>query len=266
MSLKITSTANPNVKRILQLRERKDRDASGLTVVEGVAEVSLAFASNVVFKEVWMCSEIGSSKEIQEVVENLAKRGTPIFDTSKSIYEKISYGERREGILAVCEVPRRSLADLQQSGNPFYVVVEQVEKPGNLGAILRTCDAAGVSALIVCDPKTDMYNPNVIRASLGTVFSVPVATATNTQALEFLKACRAQVLAAVVEAKTVYTKVDMKTPLAIVLGTEHEGLSDFWIKHADVKARIPMEGKVNSLNVSTTAAIIIYEALRQRKT
>lgn len=263
---KITSTANPQVKKIGRLRERKERDASGLTIVEGVAEVALALASDVVLKEVWTCLEMARSKEAGVVLEKLAKRAVPMFDTSRSVYEKISYGERQEGLLAVCETPRRSLADLKPTANPLYIVVEQVEKPGNLGAILRTCDSAGVNGLIVSDPKTDIYNPNVVRASLGTVFSCPVVAASNDDTLKFLKRYGAQVLAAVVEAKTVYTKIDMKTPLAIVLGTEHEGLSEFWLKNADLKARIPMKGAANSLNVSTTAAILIYEVLRQRKT
>jgi TrmH family RNA methyltransferase len=176
----------------------------------------------------------------------------------------MSHREGPDGWLGVFPIPQRSLDDLKLGESPLVIIAESVEKPGNLGAILRTADAAGVDALLVCDPRVDLWNPNVIRASRGAVFAVPTVEVDNASALAWLKSKGMQVLAATPSAEMSYTAVDLTRPSAIAVGTEDDGLSDFWLSNADLKVLIPMLGKVNSLNVSVSTALITYEALRQR--
>jgi TrmH family RNA methyltransferase len=183
---------------------------------------------------------------------------------SRPVFEKMSYRDNPDGWLAVFSIPHASLDDLKLSEMPLVIVAESVEKPGNLGAILRTADAAQVDALLVCDPRVDVWNPNVVRASRGAVFNVPVVECENSSALEWLKMRKMRILAATPSADNIYSDVDMRQPIAIVVGTEDKGLSDFWVSKADVKIKIPMLGKVNSLNVSVSTALIVYEAVRQR--
>jgi TrmH family RNA methyltransferase len=178
----------------------------------------------------------------------------------------MSYRENPDGWLAVFSIPRLSLEDLSLGKYPLIIVAESIEKPGNLGAILRTADAARVDAVLVCDPRVDAFSPNVVRASRGTVFTVPVVETKSTQALIYLQQHGIQVLAATPSAEAEYTRQDLRAPLAVAVGTEDEGLSELWMKHADVRVRIPMLGRVNSLNVSIATALIIYEAVRQRQT
>ena len=166
--------------------------------------------------------------------------------------------------MGIFPIPHASLDDLKLSRSPLLIVAESIEKPGNLGAMLRTADAAGVDALLLCDPRVDTWNPNVVRASRGAVFSVPVIECDNASALEWLKKGRIRVLAATPSADVMYSNVDMREPVAIAVGTEDEGLTDFWLTDADVKVKIPMMGEVNSLNVSVSTALIVYEAVRQR--
>jgi TrmH family RNA methyltransferase len=188
-----------------------------------------------------------------------------VFDTSCSVFDKIAYGDRKDGVVALVEPPELKLSDLNLKENPLIVVFERVEKPGNLGAVLRTADGAGVDALIVTDALVDPFNPNVIRASLGAAFSVPTVVCTNEEAAAFFRAKAIATVAAVVQAEDFYDKRDWATPSAIILGSEEKGLSPFWLKNADVTVRIPMLGKVDSLNVSVSAAVMIYEAVRQRR-
>jgi TrmH family RNA methyltransferase len=176
----------------------------------------------------------------------------------------MSYRENPDGWLAVFPIPQASLADLRLSAMPLVILTESVEKPGNLGAILRTADAARVDALLVCNPRVDLWNPNVVRASRGAVFSVPAVECDNPSALEWLGQRQILVLAATPSAPKVYSEIDLSQPVAVAVGTEDEGLSDFWMSRADVQVRIPMMGKVNSLNVSVSTAVILYEAVRQR--
>jgi TrmH family RNA methyltransferase len=201
-------------------------------------------------------------KKISDIVK--AGKGK-VFSISDKIFEKVCYGERDGDPLAVVKVKPKAWDDLPKTKNPLYVVIESVEKPGNLGAILRTCDAAGVTGVIVCENKTDMYNPNVIRASLGTVFSVQVISSSNEAALDFLKEHDVSICAALPSAKQTYLKYDFNQPTAIVLGEEHHGLSDFWDKNCTAKLSIPMKGAADSLNVSASTAILVFEALRQRQ-
>jgi len=184
---KITSLANPRVKYLVKLRSHKERDASGLTIVEGDNELLRAMEAGITFKEVFLCDDLLAHRpEAKSLADRCRGLKAIVYETTKEVFLKISYGERQEGVLAVCEVPRRTLTDLSFKKEPFLVVIEGVEKPGNIGAILRSCDGAGVDGMILCDSRTDLYNPNVIRASLGTVFSLSVVVSSNEEALSFL--------------------------------------------------------------------------------
>jgi RNA methyltransferase, TrmH family len=253
----ITSLQNSRVKQIVKLRDdKKQRQREGLMLVEGYDEISLALAAGF-FPRTLLIAPGLAHREIKGVAAETLTVSTMVF-------EKISYRENPDGWLAVFHIPRNSLDDLQLSKSPLVVVAESVEKPGNLGAILRTADAAGVDAVLVCDPRVDAYSPNVVRASRGTIFTVPVVETKGAQALVFLQRHGIRILAATPSAEAEYTRQDLHSPLAVVVGTEAEGLSDFWMNQADIKVKIPMKGKVNSLNVSIATALIIYEAVRQR--
>lgn len=267
-SRRITSLTNPKIKKAVRLRASKERQAEGATIVEGDKEISRALEGKVFFQEVYVCPELfAGTREAASrrlLLDRLAASSISIYETTKAVFSKIAYGDRQEGILAVCKTPRYSWTDMRLEEIPLLVVVESVEKPGNLGAILRTCDGAGVDGVIVCDPKTDLYNPNVIRASLGTIFSVPTVVSSSAETFDFLKSKGVVVCAASPEAKDIYTRVNLKGPLAVVVGSEEEGLSDFWMKNSDLQVKIPMRGCADSLNVSSSTAILLYEALRQR--
>jgi TrmH family RNA methyltransferase len=261
---KITSPQNSGVKRVARLRAKKGRDAKNLTIVEGVREVRQAIGAGLRFACAYVCSE-GIYRCPPEIVAELEGAKVKVFEASCSVYGKIAYGDRTEGVLALVEPRELRLTDLKLSEKPLVVVLESVEKPGNLGAVLRTCDGAGVDALIVCDERTDIHNPNVVRASLGTIFSVPTVSCSSREAVDFLKARGIRSFATVVQAGQFYYDTNLRQPCAIVLGSEQEGLSEFWLKNADEKVRIPMLGKADSLNVSVSAAVMIYEGVRQRK-
>ncbi len=253
----ITSLQNPRVKYIVKLRDdKRQRRQDGLMLVEGYDEIQLAVSAGYKPQTLLSAPELVS----RQIDGNAAESIT----VNRAVFEKMSYRENPDGWLAVFPIPRVSLDDLKLSEFPLVVVAESVEKPGNLGAILRTADAAGVDALLVCDPRVDVWNPNVVRASRGAVFSVPVVEGDNVSAWEWLKRRGIRLLAATPSAETLYTDANMRDPLAIAVGTEDEGLTDFWMSNADVRIKIPMMGKVNSLNVSVSTALILYEAVRQR--
>ncbi|MBF0330769.1 MAG: RNA methyltransferase [Candidatus Omnitrophica bacterium] len=260
---KISSLQNAGIKRVVRLRTKKSREARGLTIVEGNREVRQAFLAGLRFHSVYICRE-GVYHVDEALAKELLDARVKIYDTGCAVFGKMSYGDRVDGILGLVERPEVTLENLKLSANPLIVVMEGVEKPGNLGAVLRTCDGAGVEALIVCDEKTDIYNPNVIRASLGAVFAVQTVSCTNKEAVEFLRMKGVKTFAAVVQAKEFYYDKDLSGPCAIVMGSEQDGLSDLWRRSADDAVRIPMCGKVDSLNVSVSAAVMVYEALRQR--
>ena len=255
----ITSLQNPRVKHIVRLRdEKRQRRADGLMLVEGYDEIQLALSAGHQPRTVLSAPEL-ISRQI-DVAQTEAERIT----VNRAVFEKISYRENPDGWLAVFPIPQDSLEDLKLSDSPLVIVAESVEKPGNLGAILRSADAARVDALLVCDPRVDPWNPNVVRASRGAVFSVPVIECDNAAALEWLRRAGIHILAATPSADVVYSDVDLRQPTVIAVGTEDEGLTDFWMSRADLKVRIPMNGRVNSLNVSVSTALILYEAVRQR--
>lgn len=240
----ITSLQNDKVKEIvsLQTKSRKRRE-SGLFVVEGGREYERALSCGY------------------QAVEVFRKN----VDVSAAVFEKIAYREGTEDVVAVMKAKHHDLKKIEAGDNPLVIVLESVEKPGNLGAVLRTADAAGVTAVIVCDPLTDLYNPNLIRASLGAVFSVPVAVCSSQDAHEWIKAHGLRILTAQLQDSSLYYDTDMTVPTAIVFGTEDKGLSDFWREKSDAKIRIPMAGLMDSLNVSVSAAILAFEAVRQRQ-
>lgn len=257
MAPEIISPQNERIKYVIRLREKRYRQREGRMLVEGGYELTLALQSGLQPWQVFLCEELAS--EAIPLPENL--RPTTV---SRPVFEKISYRENPDGWLAIFPTPRHRLEDLSLSRLPLLILVESVEKPGNLGAILRTADAAGVDGVLICDPRTDLHNPNVVRASRGTVFTVRSVETNNDAALAFLRSHRVPLLAATPQAETAYTSLDFRQPICIAVGKEDEGLSSFWLNHADWQAHIPMHGKVNSLNVSTATAILLYEVLRQR--
>ena len=253
----ITSLQNPRVKHLVRLRdEKRQRREDGLMLVEGYDEIQLALSAGHKPRTILSAPEL-TSRQIH--VPN-----AEIITVNHPVFEKISYRENPDGWLAVFPIPRASLDSLKLSEAPLVIVAESVEKPGNLGAILRTADAAHADALLVCNPRVDLWNPNVVRASRGAVFSVPTVECDNASALEWLKRREIRLLAATPSATKTYSDLDLTQPVAIAVGTEDEGLTDFWMSNADVKVKIPMMGKVNSLNVSVSTALILYEAVRQR--
>ncbi len=260
----ITSKENPRIKEAVKLRQRKERDSQKLFIVEGCRELSLALSSSVILKEVFYCPELLDKKEAY-LIDQSAKKGAKITEVNKNVFLKISYGERQEGVLALAEQKPLKLNAVSLSKNPLIIAVESLEKPGNLGAVLRSCDAAGVELLIVCDSKTDIFNPNCIRASLGAFFSVPVIEETSQNTIAWLKKNNLKIFLAMPDAETEYTKADFSRPSAVVLGSEHKGLAGQWLEAPALKIKIPMKGKSNSLNVAQAATILIYEAIRQRK-
>jgi TrmH family RNA methyltransferase len=226
-------------------------------LVEGAYEIEIAMQSGLAPHTVYMSHEVADDRKL-----NFSN--TELVTVSSQVFAKISYRDNPDGWMAVFPIPHRTLEELTLPVYPFVILAESVEKPGNLGAILRTADAAGVDALLVCDPRVDIFNPNVVRASRGTVFTVPVVQISNQQALEWLRKNNIKVMAATPSASKVFSDLDLRGSTAIAVGTEDEGLSDFWLSHANEKVLIPMKGKVNSLNVAASVAIIVYEVVRQR--
>ena len=260
---KIISLQNPRIKNIVRLSKARERREQNLMIVEGFREISMAFHSGFEIKELYFTRETNLHDEALGLLDKLPK-STIVIEVSKAVFEKIAYRENSDGLLALAVPKYLSPNDLKLSSNPLILVLESVEKPGNLGAILRTADAAALDAIIVCDPQTDIYNPNVIRSSLGCIFSQQVATCTTNEAIIYLKKKGIKSFAASLTASQYYHETDLKGPSAIVMGTEADGLTDTWLKDADSQIKIPMKGKVDSLNVSTSAAILVFEAQRQR--
>jgi TrmH family RNA methyltransferase len=258
---RITSLQNNRIKNIVRLSEKaRERKAQNRFVIEGAREMSLALAGKYELEEVYVCPELFIKTDYPDVL----KDGENVFEVNKDVFQKIAYRESSDGILALAKPQSHTLQNLNLPENPFVIVLESVEKPGNLGAILRTADAAKVDAVIVCDPLTDIYNPNTIRSSVGCLFTVPVAVGTNEETMQFLKNATIQTFAAELTAAEWYQEADFTASSAIILGTEADGLTDFWLTHADKRIKIPMRGVIDSLNVSVSTAVITFEAMRQR--
>ncbi len=262
MAEKITSAKNERIKRVVKLQEKaSERKSTGTFIVEGLREISLALDNHYQPTQVFVCAESGGLASIQSL--GLPAK-TSVFETSKEAFAKLAYRENRDGLVAVMQAKTHHLDSLTLPKKPLIIVLESVEKPGNLGAVLRTADAAAVHAVIVCDPATDIYNPNVIRSGIGCSFAVQIAIADTSEAIAYLKQKRIKTFAAALSASNRYDQVNYCEPSAIVMGTEANGLSQTWLDEADEHIIIPMLGQHDSLNVSTSTAVIVFEAMRQR--
>ncbi len=260
----ISSLVNPRVKAAVRLRDRRERDETGFTIVDGVREISRAIASGTSVEEAFVCDEGIRTEEARALVDRLRSTEARTWQVTPAVLEKVAFGERAEGVIAIVRTPLLDLTELHIPSDPLLAVIEAVEKPGNLGAILRSADGAGVDALIVADPRTDPFNPNAIRASLGTIFALPMAAATATDTRQWLAGHRIRIVAARVDADRLHSEADLTGPLAIVLGSEASGLSSAWAGFEVEPIRLPMLGVADSLNVSAAAAVLFYEARRQR--
>ncbi|MEI2776624.1 MAG: TrmH family RNA methyltransferase [Tetrasphaera sp.] len=261
--LLITSPANPRLKQVIALRTRRGRTASGLTCVEGRDELALALGAGVLPRTLFHCAELmapgGGS-----VVDDVRTRGAETVALGRAAFEKVAYREGPDGFLAVVASPGIALGDLEVAAGGLILIAQAIEKPGNLGAMLRTADAAGVAAVIAADPVTDWGNPNVIRASKGTVFSVPVASADTATTLTWLAERRYVLVATTPATELLHTQAELTGSIAVAVGAEKWGLDAAMLAAATIRVRIPMAGRADSLNAATSAAIVLYEAIRQR--
>jgi TrmH family RNA methyltransferase len=249
----------------MRLRGRREREATGLTLIDGARETARALAGGARIREAFVSAQYCVDDECRATLAALEGAAVRLWELGPEAFAKLAYGDRLDGIVSVADAPLHRLDDLKLPANPLIGVIEGVEKPGNLGAVLRTADGAGLSAVIVAEPGTDLLNPNVIRASLGTIFTVPVAVASTGDVLTWLREHGIAIVAARVQASVDYTRADYTKPTAIALGSEARGLSDAWAELADTSVHIPMLGVADSLNVSATAAVLFYEANRQRQ-
>ncbi len=286
---KISSLQNPRVKQLVKLRDRRPRDEAGVFLVEGYREIRRALEKKVVLTEIYSSPEWFLGENEPALIAEAEAAGAQAFELTKEAFAKVAYRERPDGLLAVAPQWKKTLADLEEivgrgrrtpplEGHmdpagfsdpalqhaPLLLVVEAIEKPGNLGTILRSADAAGCDAVIVCDPVTDIFNPNVVRASTGVLFSVPLVVEESARVLAWLREKKIRIVATTPAAEKIYTQADLRGPLAIVMGSEQYGLSDFWLKQADLPVRIPMAGQADSLNVAMATIITLFEAVRQR--
>ena len=262
--LLLTSAKNPRIKQVCSLRERKERDKEGVTILEGYRELSRAHLLGIRIRECYFCPELFLGENEYSLLEDLQKSGAEVFQTTEAILTKLAYRDRPEGLIAVAEMRKKGLESIPLKENGLYLVAETIEKPGNLGSILRSADAVNATGVIICNRQTDIFNPNVIRASTGAIFSVPLAETSSEEAMEFLRKNGIKTLAATPHTDKIYTETDMTGPIAIVVGAEQFGLSDYWMNGADLQVVIPMLGKMDSLNVATAATLLLYEAARQR--
>ncbi len=265
MLKQLTSPQNPLIKNIAVLGAKaRDRREQGLFVAEGLREVELALRSGFEAEVVLFEEAVTPFSIVEKLLKNAVSQPTELIATNTQVFEKIAYRTGVPNVVAVFKMKTTSLADLSLSDNPLLLIMESVEKPGNLGAMLRTADAAGVDAVLVCDPHTDIFNPNAIRASLGAIFTVPVVALPSEEAAAFLRSNNIKIMATWLEAASSLYATDLRQPLAFVLGAEATGISKFWVEQADERIIIPMSGQVDSLNVSASAAIVLFEAVRQR--
>lgn len=252
----LSSTQNPRIKRLIALTQKSaERRREGVFVVEGRREIDHCVEAGFEVETLFYCPTLCPT------LPDCTATAVPV---SERVYARIAYREGTEGLIAVVRARRLGLADLRLGATPLIIVVESVEKPGNLGAILRTADAAAVDAVVVCDPLTDLYNPNLLRASLGAAYTVPCVACSTEECIAYLKARHIRILTAQLQDSHLYYDTDMRQPTALVMGTEATGLTPAWREAADAHIRIPMLGRLDSLNVSVSTAVLVYEAVRQR--
>jgi TrmH family RNA methyltransferase len=253
----ITSKSNPKIKNVVKLQKSSERREQNRIIIEGRREIERAVACGFVVDTLFICNDI-----LKESVNIAANH---VEEVTLEVFEKIAYREGSDGLLAVAIPKYADLKSFKPKKNPLIIVLETVEKPGNLGAIMRTADAAGVDAVIIADPRTDLYNPNAIRASIGTIFSVPLFASSSEECINWLKENNIKIYCTYLKASIDYLEADFKQGSAIVMGTEATGISDIWVDAADQNLIIPMNGIADSLNVSVTTAIVVFEAIRQRR-
>lgn len=265
---KITSSKNEKIKKIIKLKDKNKREKYSSFLIEGYREISRAVQSNVQIESLFICPSLFLKDNEPVLIEKIKNDKIPIFDCLEDIFRKISYRDRPDGLIAIakqfnCDIDNLKTI-IKNKKNPFLIVLEGIEKPGNLGTILRTADAAGVDAVIVADPMTDIFNPNVVRASIGTLFTVPIFVCESTKILTFLKENNIEIIATSPNSKIIYTHVNLNKSIAIAFGTEQLGLSKIWMENSNTLVRIPMVGNVDSLNVASATTILLYETVRQR--
>jgi TrmH family RNA methyltransferase len=261
----ISSLQNPRVKQIVKWRDRPDRDRDQVVLIEGYRALLRALAGSYPVQEVYICPELFQGENEEALLQRLQQQGARIYQVFEPAFRKMAYRDRPEGLLGIGPQQHRTLQQLPKPEKAaFYLVTEQIEKPGNLGTIMRSADAVQVDGLILCDSRTDLYNPNVVRASTGNLFTLPIAEASSDEAIAWLKALGVQIYVASPHVDELYTDIDMTVPLAIVVGAEQFGLSKTWLDAADGKLRLPMLGEADSLNVATATALLLYECVRQR--
>jgi TrmH family RNA methyltransferase len=263
---KISSLQNPRIKQLVKLRDRRPRDDAGVFLVEGYREIRRALEKGVMLRELYFAPDWFLGENESALIAQAESSGALLFELTRDAFAKVAYRERPDGLLAVAPQWKRTLDDLTLPAIPFLLVVEAIEKPGNLGTILRSADAAGCDAVIVCDPVTDIFNPNVVRASTGVLFSVPLVVTDGAKVHAWLKQRGVRTVATTPAAEKIYSDVDLRGPLAIVMGSEQYGLSAFWLQNSDMSVRIPMAGQADSLNVAMATIITLFEAVRQRST
>ena len=258
----VTSAQNPKIKDLLALQEKsKERRKKGLFVVEGRRELLHCIEAGYDPYTIFICRDIISEEDLKTITD---KCSCSVIEIPRHLYDKVAYRGGTEGIIAELKCKEKKLEDLKLKDNPLIIVLESVEKPGNLGAVLRSADASGADAVIVCDPLTDLYNPNLIRSSIGGIFTVQTATATSEDTINWLKNNKIKIYTAQLQDSEWYYDTDMTGGTAIIMGTEATGLTNIWRNAADAHIKIPMLGKLDSLNVSVSAAILLFEAVKQR--
>ena len=257
----VVSLQNQRVKKAVKLRDRGGRDDQQRIVIDGLREIGLALNAALQWSEAFACEEM-LCDPARALLAELSAAGADIVHVSAPVFQKLAFGDRSEGVVAIAQTPVRTLPMLHLPAAPIVAVLESLEKPGNVGAILRSADAAGVSAVIVADPRTDLYNPNAIRASQGAIFTTPVAACSKDDVLAWLRVNQFRILAARIDAQIEYNDADFQPPCAIVLGSEASGLSKVWDSDDITAIRLPMRGTVDSLNVSVTAGVLFYKAMR----
>lgn len=266
---RINSLSNNKIKYLIALRKASRRRKEGVVIIEGQKEILQAIKANVDVVNYYFCKELIINKFKTTLKLFLEKEGELLrykgIEVSRKVFQKISYKDKPDGVFVLAKRPQLELHQLKLSTRPLVLVLESVEKPGNLGAMLRTADATQVEAVLLCNASTDIYNPNSIRASLGAIFTVPTLTCSNEEALAWLLKNKINIYAAGLEASIDYKQPDYKKSSAIVIGTEHDGLSSFWLQNSKQNIKIPMQGEMDSLNASVSAAVILYEALRERE-
>ncbi len=265
----ITSDKNKKIKKIIKLKNKNKREKYSLFLIEGFRELEKAINSKIKIESLFVCKTFLLKSSKYALIEQIKNSSIPIYECTKQVFEKISYRDTPDGLIAIAKSFKKELKELKaiikDKKDPLIVVLQAIEKPGNLGAILRVAAAIKVDAIVVCDPKTDIFNPNVVRSSVGSLFTIPIFVSDSKNIISFLNENKIDIVSTTSHAKVIYTDIDFKKPVALVFGTEKDGLSDIWMKHSKCLVKIPIYGDIDSLNVAQCTTILLYEVIRQRK-